>query len=117
MTNHQKPADKRRKMSDSNGSEGTQAAAPDPLLKTTVGKITCLVGSAFSEDSAASGTALIGVYVSFDSLVDYRSNQHISGVDQQHDRNMIPPYKGKFVREGNEKGKRDRLFSRKISGK
>lgn len=31
--------------------EGTPAAAPEPLLKTTVGKITYLVGVHFSEDA------------------------------------------------------------------
>lgn len=31
--------------------EGIPAATPDPLLKTTVGKITYLVGVHFSEDS------------------------------------------------------------------
>ena len=34
-----------------NNAETTPAAAPDPLLKTTVGKITYLVGVHFSEDA------------------------------------------------------------------
>ena len=34
-----------------NEAEGTPAAAPEPLLKTTVGKITYLVGVHFSEDA------------------------------------------------------------------
>ena len=34
-----------------NEAEGAPAAAPEPLLKTTVGKITYLVGVHFSEDA------------------------------------------------------------------
>ena len=34
-----------------NEAEATPAAAPDPLLKTTVGKITDLVGGHFSEEA------------------------------------------------------------------
>lgn len=34
-----------------NEAEGTPTAAPEPLLKTTVGKITYLVGVHFSEDA------------------------------------------------------------------
>ena len=34
-----------------NDAEATPTAAPDPLLKTTVGKITYLVGVHFSEDA------------------------------------------------------------------
>lgn len=38
-------------MMKTNESEETPAIAPEPLLKTTVGKITYLVGVHFSEDA------------------------------------------------------------------
>ena len=38
-------------MMKTNETEGTPDAAPEPLLKTTVGKITYLVGVHFSEDA------------------------------------------------------------------
>lgn len=38
-------------MMKTNEAEGTPAIAPEPLLKTTVGKITYLVGVHFSEDA------------------------------------------------------------------
>ena len=38
-------------MMKTNETEATPAAAPEPLLKTTVGKITYLVGVHFSEDA------------------------------------------------------------------
>lgn len=38
-------------MMKTNEAEGTPTTAPEPLLKTTVGKITYLVGVHFSEDA------------------------------------------------------------------
>ena len=43
-----------------NEAEGTPATAPDPLLKTTVGKITYLVGVHFSEDAKETMADKIG---------------------------------------------------------
>ena len=40
-----------REMMRTNEEQATSAAAPDPLPKTTVGKITYLVGVHFSEDA------------------------------------------------------------------